>query len=126
MLLFDRTNEKPEVKQVKWKRTISGTDYHLLTDKEAQDPTNASLPLVPQIFDNELGDHPDDLLHVIDVPKSLLVNILPKEEDIGWLAHTREYAENGTTKEVSVILGNRLPKTGSTSEVHLVSLGRIL
>ena len=126
LLLFDRSedtnDEKPEVKQVKWRHTVNGQKYYLLSDAEATAPTAATLPAIPYAFKDEVGSHPSDLLHVIDVPKSLLSNILPSEQDIDWLVHTREYTDANTPKEVSVILGNRLPKSGGVSEVHLVSL----
>ena len=126
LLLFNRTtdaqDEKPEAKQVKWKRTISNQDYYLLTDEEAATPSAAGLPVIPYHFVDEVGNHADDLLQVIDVPKSLLSRILPQENEIDWLAHTREYTDAGEEKEVSVILGKRLPKSGSVSEIHLVSL----
>jgi hypothetical protein len=66
----------------------------------------------------EKGDHDDDQITVIDVPKSLLQQIIPTTEELTYLAHVRQ---NGK-EETAVIIGNRLPKPGALSVVHLVSV----
>ncbi|HAS42663.1 MAG TPA: hypothetical protein DCS93_19440 [Microscillaceae bacterium] len=118
-------NTLPDLKQVQWKRTIGGTDYFLLTDAEGASvaaATASTLPVNPYNLKDELGDHPSDLVNVIDVPKSLLNTILPTANDTNFLAHTRTYRDGTQDKEVAVVLSNRLPESGRVSEIHLVSL----
>jgi hypothetical protein len=65
------------------------------------------------------GINTDDNQTVIDVRRDLLERILPSEDDLKYLAHVRQ----GTGPMGSaVIVGNRLPKPGSASIVHLVSM----
>jgi hypothetical protein len=71
-----------------------------------------------QEWTTEKGEHDDDQVTVIDVPKSLLEQIIPTTEALKYLAHVRQ---NGK-EEVAVLIGNRLPKPGALSIVHLVSL----
>ena len=73
----------------------------------------------------ESGQNDDDRLSVIDVPWSLLRTIMPAGEDLKFLAHVRETQEaTGKPGEVecAVIMGSRVPKAGSISCVHLVSV----
>jgi hypothetical protein len=79
---------------------------------KAQSPKFPALPM-------EKGDHGDDQLTVIDVPKRLLKQIIPTTEALKYLAHIRQ---NQNKEEVAVLIGNRLPKPGGLSIVHLVSL----
>ena len=70
------------------------------------------------ILAREKGDHDDDQITVIDVPKSLLERIIPTTDELKYLAHVRQNQK----EEAAVIIGNRLPKPGALSIVHLVSL----
>jgi hypothetical protein len=91
----------------------------------------------------EVGQHPNDRLTVIDVPKQLLWHILPSADEIGFLSHVRtgQSSQNpNTDAEYPVILCNRLPApgvlskgtpasgtgddspVGTESTVHLISL----
>lgn len=81
----------------------------------------------------EVGQHFNDRLAVIDVPKQLLWQILPSQDEISFLGHVRiGRAADDPTKEAEypVILCNRLPApgtgsaspVGTQSTVHLVSL----
>ena len=73
----------------------------------------------------EYGDHPDDLVTIIDVPKDLLQQIMPTKEELRWLSHvrrSRDAAGKPGGEEFAVIIGNRLPKAGELSTVHLVSI----
>jgi hypothetical protein len=63
----------------------------------------------------------EDLVTVIDIRKSLLQAILPKYTDLDFLAHIRSDNANGKDY-VAAIIGNRLPRAGGVSIVHLVSL----
>jgi hypothetical protein len=65
----------------------------------------------------ESGQHGDDSLSVVEVPWKLLKNIMPDGEDLPFLAHVRR-----TRDERAVVICNRLPKLGSPSVVHLVSV----
>jgi hypothetical protein len=78
----------------------------------------------------EVAQHPQDRLTVIDVPKQLLYEIMPSEEDLAFLNHVRigqDAIDPTKTAEYPVILCNRLPapgtgEVGTQSTVHLVSL----
>jgi hypothetical protein len=83
-----------------------------LRDLSAQ---SSKFPTLP----TEKGDHDDDQVTVIDVPKRLLEQIIPTTEALKYLAHVRQNQNEG---EVAVLIGNRLPKLGGLSIVHLVSL----
>jgi len=76
---------------------------------------SSKFPALP----TEKGDHDDDQVTVIDVPKRLLEQIIPTTEALKYLAHVRR---NQNKEEVAVLIGNRLPKPGGLSIVHLVSL----
>ena len=78
----------------------------------------------------EVGQHPNDRLTVIDVPKQLLSQILPGSNEIKFLSHVRRTTANDDG--YPVVLCNRLPASGTVtkdagpmgtqSTVHLVSL----
>jgi hypothetical protein len=74
----------------------------------------------PDLGPPETGDHNDDHVTVIDVPNSLLQQLIPTIEALKYLAHVRQNTE--TKEEVAVLIGNRLPTPGGMSIVHLVSL----
>lgn len=91
-------------------------------------------------FSLEFDEHPWDQCKVVDVPVDLFRAIVPTQEDLGWLAHSRSvsgasghkvgaWTESPTgeaadtpTGEFSVIIANRLPKSGGVSTAYLVSL----
>jgi hypothetical protein len=109
LLLFEES-EKPEAK--------------VLTLKKLKDST-AKFPRFELV-----GQHEDDKVTVIDVPKSLLETILPTKSDLKYLAHVRQGTDEQGNKEgneFAIIIGNRLPKKEDKSKsgesiVHLVSL----
>jgi hypothetical protein len=76
---------------------------------------SSNFPALP----TEKGDHGDDQVMVIEVPKKLLKQIIPTTAALKYLAHVRQ---NQNNEEVAVLIGNRLPKPGGLSIVHLVSL----
>ena len=78
---------------------------------------SSKFPMLP----TEKGDHDDDQVTVIDVPKGLLEQIIPTREALKYLAHVRQ---NQNKEEVAVLIGNRLTKPGGLSIVPLVSLKR--
>ena len=67
----------------------------------------------------ESGQHEDDLISVIDVRADLLEKIMPERDGLKYLAHVRKRSGVG---EKAVIVGNRLPRSGAVSVVHLVSI----
>lgn len=76
-------------------------------------------------FALERAQHAEDLLTVIDVRESLLKSIMPEWEDLKLLTHVRagkDEEEDPTGDELAVVIGNRLPRPGKSSTVHLVSV----
>lgn len=73
----------------------------------------------------ETGQHSDDKINVIDVKKGLMENILPSGDELRLLAHVRKRVDKdqeAPETELAVIMTNRLPKEGSGSTMHLVSM----
>ncbi len=100
LLLFDES-EKPEPQVIALSELGAGAAY------------------MPPIT-LEAPQKPDDRVTVIDVPRQLLAQIMPGHDELRYLAHVRRsQAEGG---EAAAILGNRLPRPGSSSIVHLVSV----
>jgi len=78
----------------------------------------------PEITE-EKGQHPEDIVTVLDVPYEKLQKVLPAAAELEFLTHvrlTKDEIGKAGTEELAVVIGNRLPKAGSTSIVHLVSL----
>jgi hypothetical protein len=76
-------------------------------------------------FAAESAQHDDDLLTVIDVPKTVLQKILPTTSGLLLLAHTRQGIDDNHApvgEENAVVFCNRLPAQGKRSTMHLVSL----
>lgn len=73
----------------------------------------------------EGGQHDDDRPSVIDVPYTLLKDIIPTGKDLQFLTHVRT-TQDETGKpgedELAVIICNRLPRPGAMSIAHLVSI----
>lgn len=77
-------------------------------------------------FAPEPGDKDDEVVRIIDVKKDLLQKLMPGDtETLKWLSHVRQ----GLTLEgvpvgddKAVLIANRLPRSGGSSIVHLVSL----
>ena len=108
LLLFEES-EKPE--------PIS------LTLKELKN-TPSSTAKFPE-FEKETGQHDEDQVMVIDVPKELLGKILPTKAELAYIAHVRQNkdaAGNPNGDQLATIVGSRLPKKGAISTVHLVSV----
>lgn len=131
LLLFDERDvtKKDILDQIKtpnsWK--LSELPAATVNLPRSTDPgvTNTNYKVHFPNMPPEFGDHKDDAVAVIDVPKSLLSEILPSKEEFKFLAHVRQTTDadgNPQGDEVAVIICNRLPKSGSTSIAHLVSL----
>ncbi len=91
-----------------------------LKDLVSQSSGSPKWPGIPP----EKGQHDDDRITVIDVEKRLLDKILPSSNELAYLAHVRQGtdASGKVGDELGVVIGNRLPKRGGTSTMHLVSL----
>jgi hypothetical protein len=64
----------------------------------------------------------EDLVSLLQIPTELLKKLLPSHADLKLLSHVRKGThEDSSQIELSVVIGNRLPKPGINT-VHLVSL----
>jgi hypothetical protein len=72
----------------------------------------------------EVGQSKEDKLMLLKVPEEVLNKIMPTAEELDFLAHVRQGKDNDgpVGNEKVVIIGNRLPKKGEMSTVHLVSI----
>lgn len=123
-----------------WERTIKSTDpdlpwLALLLFQESEKPEPQTIKLkelkatsgnikFPQLYP-EPGQNDEDVLTVIDVPKNILEKILPSEKDLTLLASVNQITDENDkplSEPLATILGNRLPKKGEVSTVHLVAL----
>jgi hypothetical protein len=73
------------------------------------------------------GQETTDKVTVIDVKKSLLQKIMPTGTELKTQAHVRKNVgsvknPDGSPDELAVVIGNRLPRAGAASVVHLVSV----
>lgn len=66
----------------------------------------------------ERHEHDTDPVTVIDVPRSMLEELLPAYDELPYLAHVRRRAG----EDAAVIVANRLPAEGESTTVHLVSV----
>jgi hypothetical protein len=143
--LGDHSNVLPHIilsrSTLPWERiALAGDDtlpwLALLLFDEAETPTpqvitlgelknTNAYPAKFPAFDLEIGQRDDDKVTVIDVPKTVLEPIMPTPADLAYLAHVRQAKDNNgklVGDEMAVVIGNRLPRAGSTCTVHLVSL----
>ncbi|MBR9921101.1 MAG: hypothetical protein GYB31_09700 [Bacteroidetes bacterium] len=81
-------------------------------------------------FRLEPGEDPDTICHYFDLPWEKFEALKPTLEELKLLAHSREVnmfpkangsLEQDETHTYSLVIGNRLPRPGSESVVHLVS-----
>jgi hypothetical protein len=100
LLLFDES-EKPEPQIIALSDLHGGAAY--------MPPIEVKAP-----------QKPSDRVTVIDVPRERLEAIIPSHDDLRYLAHLRRSQSDGG--ETAAVIGSRLPKPGSTSTVHLVSV----
>ena len=123
-----------------WERTIKSTNSNLpwlalLLFQESEKPEPQTIKLKElkpnsgntkfPTFIYEPGQNGEDVLTVIDVPKNILDKILPPEKDIALLASVNQITNEkneSLSEPLATILGNRLPKKGEVSTVHLVAL----
>jgi hypothetical protein len=136
LLLFDKTADQGAP-------VVTSLTVQDLLNTYGQSATPAGMPEFVKILPRdsqaqvgkgelklEVGEHLNDTLTVIDVPKQLLWQILPSAFDIVFLSHVRvgqDAADPKQQAEYPVILCPRLPAPGDSavgtqSTVHLVSL----
>ncbi|TYT72252.1 hypothetical protein [Microcystis aeruginosa] len=123
-----------------WERTIKSTNSDLpwlalLLFQESEKPEPQTIKLkelkatsgntkFPE-FEYEPGQNDEDVVTVIDVPQNILEKILPPEKDLTLLASVNQITNEkneSLSEPLATILGNRLPKKGEVSTVHLVAL----
>ncbi|MBE9261121.1 hypothetical protein IQ224_02400 [Microcystis sp. LEGE 00066] len=123
-----------------WERTIKSTDpdlpwLALLLFQESEKPEPKTIKLrelkatsgdtkFPTFID-EPGQNDEDVVTVIDIPQNILEKILPPEKDMTLLASVNQITNEkneSLSEPLATILGNRLPKKGEVSTVHLVAL----
>ena len=140
LLLFDEDELEVVKKANNEKQTEAETDIQLLK-KEAQlgyiiDLKHLKNNDLGDIFDSteiksypeiseEQGQDDKDKTSVIFVKKETLEKLLPSREELRYLAHTRKRLDGENQligEEKAIIIGNRLPKAGATSIIHLVSM----
>ena len=123
-----------------WERTIKSTNSDLpwlalLLFQESEKPEPQTIKLKElkatsgntkfPTFAYEPGQNDEDVVTVIDVPKNILEKILPPEKDLTLLASVNQITNEkneSLSEPLATILGNRLPKKGEVSTVHLVAL----
>ncbi|MEM9685981.1 MAG: hypothetical protein AAF934_03565 [Bacteroidota bacterium] len=112
----------------------------VIHESEAGDVTEATVtlsdlttassvsPFFPGISDLEPGQTSDMKVAVVDIKKSLLDQILPDQQALNFLTHIRQGKDGDTSnativgEDLAVLIANRLPESGATSTVYLVSL----
>jgi hypothetical protein len=124
-LPWERTmdGKPPKVPPVPWLALLlfdrSEIDFETMTTTITVGEAANDLGLTP-----ESAQSLDDRVRVIDVPGALLQQVFPWG-DVSWLSHVRQgqTAEGGPSgREYAVVVCPRLPRPGSDSVVHLVSL----
>ncbi|MDJ0838378.1 MAG: hypothetical protein QNK37_17810 [Acidobacteriota bacterium] len=75
----------------------------------------------------ETGQQGKDSVTVVDIARDLFEAILPGMSELKFLAHVRrrqeQHGASGEEKrELAIVMGNRLPRAGARSTLHLVSL----
>ena len=93
----------------------------LFHDGEVNKPQGIKLK---ELLNNNAKETDTDTeISLIDIPKQLFQQILPKPEELKLLTHVRKGTkEDGTKAELAVIISNRLPKPKCINTVYLVSL----
>ena len=95
-----------------------------LTVSDLVGPRPLGAPKFPHI-EKETWQQLDDALTVINVPYTLLSQIMPAPAELKLLTHVRfgtNAAGENTGEELAIIIANRHPQPGRTSTAHLVSL----
>ena len=132
LLLFDESDPPPPLKEALVGDLQRDPFPHGAS--EAEEPS--SLPSTSVSYPDlklEYGQMSWDPCRILDVPVTLLDQILPGTEDMPWLSHSRTLTsttplrlaglqDGQTGLESSVVVANRLPTPNSQVTVHLVSV----
>ena len=137
-LPWERSGAQAEsaAEKLPWLALLLFEEDELSTSAEASDKAVTSTQSVSALLSEasttikwpgihpENGQHEDDIVIVLDVPYLMLTAMMPSGDDLKYLAHVRqtEDAIGKAEEELAVIIGNRLPKPGSSHTVHLVSV----
>ena len=99
-------------------------DIKIVTLKDLQSASTSTSDIKWPGATLEIGQHEDDKVAVIDVPKALLSGILQSIDDLQYLAHVRQVTHQITpdNEPLAVVISNRLPKKDGNSTAYLVSL----
>jgi hypothetical protein len=119
--------EEDELQIKDWTK-VSRTGAKSVKIKSVAKPKNGFVTpnLTPFSYENE-----DNNCLCIDISADYFNNILPRFEELKYLAHVREVNANDKTAEqtnnwFSTVFANRLPKPNARNIVHLVSLDGFL
>jgi hypothetical protein len=114
LLLFDQDDPAPAVREMR------------IGDLPTKTPPGVYFPP----FKVEIGEDPNTRCQFFDIPRPLFDQIKPSPEELKYLAHGRKVSmypkANGRIDPdemhtFSIVIGNRLPRPGKESVVHLVS-----
>lgn len=94
--------------------------------------TNSYFTSATDTKDLDPGQQVSDPIKTIDIPGDLFAQLAPTLNDLRLLAHVRQVSDAVTLKNVSdpavetgtfsIVFGNRLPATNTTTHAYLVSL----
>ena len=133
LLLFHDDDPIPPIQVVKIGEVKGDSGKGIVSYDDAFQKTFSP----PIAWNLEPGEDPEERCFVVDVPVELFSDIAPTKEDLGWLAHSREVLEKRQPQtlmtaeqaidetppgEYSVMIANRLPKSGGANTAYLVSL----
>lgn len=120
LLLFE---EKEFATEEAVKQVVEAENLATKPVKLANGTTVSQLDQFPSITLEKHGQTAADLVTVINVKHKLLEKILPTWEELKLLAHIRRRKSgDNTLHDLAVVMSNRLPRAGSDSIMHLVSL----
>lgn len=98
-------------------------DKKIITVKELKNSDSALVNYASLSGESDLED--EQQLTIIDVPKSVMANLMPSSKSLRLMAHTRQGLDANDKvvgEEHAVIFANRLPQQGGRSTMHLVSI----
>lgn len=121
ILTFDdeQGDSAPELKTITL-GTHGGADA---ADKLYQDPSVFYVHKDADVYEG--GEAADWPVKVIDLPLDLALDMLPKFDELRYLAHVRQRENtlgNAIDAEHSVVIGTRVPTRGKQTVAYLVSL----
>lgn len=117
LLVFDQSDPAPSVKTGKVSDLVPAP-LGQLPDHTVSYFSQTNAKSLEDLLD--YGESGEDPCQMIDLPLDLFQQVAPSAEELPWLAHTR--VKSSSEEEFAVVVANRLPKPGSLTTVHLVSL----